>query len=117
MTDHVKEKPVYSPFIDIVEKKDGYLVMADFPGAKPDTIEVKVEGEVLTVTAKTETVEVDGLPLIYREYGERDFETSLRLGDGVDRDKIEAELKDGVLVITMPKAAAVGPRKIAIKAA
>jgi len=117
MADIVRDKPVYSPFLDIVEKKDGYLVMADFPGAKADTVEVKVDGDVLTVTAKTEPIEVGGLPLIYREYRDRDFETSLRIGEGVDREKIEAELKEGVLVITLPKAKAVEPRKILVKAA
>lgn len=118
MTDQVtNEKPVFSPDLDILEKKEGYVVMADFPGAKPETIEVKLGGEVLTVTAKTEPVEFEGLPLIYREYGERDFETTLRLSDGVDRERIEAELKDGVLVITLPKAKALEPRKITIKAA
>lgn len=108
--------PVFAPWLDIAEKKDEFMVWADMPGADPKSVEISLEGEMLTVRAKVGPPEVK-LPLLYREYVVGDFEAGLRITAGVDREKITADLKDGVLVLTLPKAEEVKPRKIEIKAA
>jgi len=112
-----EHRPVASPDLDVIEKKDAYVVMADFPGAGSESIDVNLNGDVMTVTASTAPAEVDGLPLLHQEYGLRDYETTLKISHAVDREQVEAELKDGVLVLTLPKAPEVKPRQIKIKTA
>ena len=108
---------VYTPCVDLLDGKDEFVVYADVPGVDPKGVEVSLEGDILTVTGKIVPLEVGGLPLIYREYTPGDYELTYRLSENVDRDKITAVVKDGVLILTFPKAEAVKPRKIEIKAA
>ena len=108
---------VYTPHLDILEKKDAFLVLADVPGVTRDGLEINLDGDVLTLKAKVKAVETGGLPLIYSEYPVGDYETTLRLSESVDREKIEAEIHDGVLTLTLPKAEEIKPRQIKIKAA
>jgi HSP20 family protein len=120
MTDAIEKTrsgPVFAPSTDIAEKEGEFVVWADMPGADPKSVEVSLEGEYLTVRAKVVPPDVEGLPLLYREYTVGDYEAGFRVSVGIDRDKINAELKDGVLVLTLPKAEEVKPRKIEIKAA
>jgi len=108
---------VYTPCVDLKDAEDEFVVYADMPGVDPKGIEVSLEGEILTITGKVVPLEIGGLPLIYREYNTGDYELAYRLSDNVDRDKITAVIKDGVLTLTLAKAEAVKPRKIEIKAA
>ena len=108
---------VFRPSIDVAEKEDGFVVWADVPGVKKGGVDVNLDGDVVTVRARVEVPEHDVLPLIYREYHTGDYELSFRLTTGINRDKIKAEMKDGVLTITLPKAEAAKPRSIKVKAA
>ena len=112
-----KSERVFSPYLDIAEKKDAFVVWADVPGLLPEGIEISIDGDVLTLHGKVEPPEVEGLPLLYREYTIGDYETSLRISNRVDREKIEASVKGGVLTLTMPKAAEAKPRSIEVKVA
>jgi HSP20 family protein len=119
MADITKKEDVrvFTPRVDIAEREDDYEIMADVPGAVKDGVDISLDSDVLTVKVKTRTPDVGGLPLIQREYLTGDYEVSFRVSEGVDREKIGAELKDGVLKLTLPKAEAVKPRRIEVKVA
>lgn len=110
-------RKVFSPPMDIVDKKDSLVVTMDIPGADPHGIEIALDGDHLTVKAKVKPLEIGDLPLIYAEYEVGDYETTLRISEVVEREKIEAAFKDGVLTLTMPKVAEAKPRQIKVRAA
>ena len=108
---------VFSPRLDIVEREDNFTVWADLPGVKPEGMEINLDGDRLTIRGKVTPLETEGLPLLFCEYGEGDFEATLRVSREVDQEHISAEIRDGLLVLTLPKAAAAKPRQIQVKAA
>lgn len=99
--------PVVAPPVDIYEGRDEILVVADVPGVKVDGVTVRLEKNELHLRARRE--------------GERkpelDYVRTFLIPRSVDAQKIEAELKDGVLTIHLPKSEAGKPRQIAVRAA
>ncbi len=111
-----RRKPVFPPNLDIVEKSDSYVVKGDMPGTVPDSVELNLEGDLLTIKASVNQ-ETEELPTLYGEYNVGDFETTLRIAGEIDRDNINAELKDGILTLTLPKSEKGKPRQIKVNAA
>lgn len=105
----------FIPNTDIIEQEDTLLVLMDIPGAVEDNIEVNLEDNILTVTAKIDAETYDGYRPLYQEYQVGDFQRSFRLIEDFDSDKIEATLKQGVLTLTLPRSEKAKPRKIQIK--
>lgn len=106
----------FVPSFEVKETKDAYVFKADLPGIKEGDLDVSLTGNRLTVTGKREEEkeEQDARYYTYeRSYGS--FSRSFTLPDGVDTENAQAELKDGVLTITMAKKAEVKPRKIQLK--
>lgn len=90
-------------------------MMIEMPGVGPDDAEITLENRVLTIRGKVRPTQPESLQLVYAEYGEGDFERSFTLSEDFDPDRIEAELRNGVLTLTLPKAPEAQPRKIAVK--
>lgn len=109
--------PVYRPLTDIVETKDGVSLMLEMPGVSPDAVDVSLERRVLTIRGRVEPVRPEGLELVRAEYGEGDFERVFTMSETFDPDKIEAEMRNGVLIVTLPRAEAAQPKRISVKAA
>jgi HSP20 family protein len=108
---------VYSPNVDIVETENELLLVADMPGARPDSVDINYEQGLLTLHAGIEPrQQEEKTNFLYREYGVGDYYRSFQIGEGIDAQKIEAQLKDGVLTVHLPKAEAARPRKIQVKA-
>ncbi|RMH68364.1 MAG: Hsp20/alpha crystallin family protein [Gemmatimonadetes bacterium] len=114
---HEMQRKVFIPAVDILEKNDTYVVMADMPGVSEDAIDITLEKNVLTIHGTVKPVAHEGYELAYAEYEIGDYERSFTLTDDVDREKIEATLKNGVLHLTMPKAAPAIAKKISVKVA
>ena len=118
-TDTVVERqetlPVFTPAVDIYETHEGLVLQADLPGVTKEGLDVQVESNVLTISARTEQHPPAQSSLAHQEYVVGDYERSFILSDEIDRSKIAAELKDGVLTLTLPKSESVLPRKIAVK--
>jgi len=96
----------YSPSLDVKEEKDAYTVHIDLPGVDKSSIQVKVTEGILSVSGsrKAEHEEESAEKTWHRiERRSGSFERSLRLGNGVDANKVAAEYKDGVLKVTVPK--------------
>lgn len=89
------------------EDKDNLIVSAELPGVARDDINIELNEEVLSLTATRKVTGSEGEQTV-------SFARSFTLPYAVQADKIAAELKDGILRLTLPKAEAVKPRKIAI---
>jgi HSP20 family protein len=113
-----EEEALFVPRFDVKETKDAYVFKADLPGVREEDVEVSMTGNRLTVTGKRESESKEGDETYYtseRSYGT--FTRSFTLPDGVDGEKIRAEMKDGVLAVTVPKKAEVQAKRIPISAA
>lgn len=109
---------VWVPAIDLIEKKDSYVVRAELPGVARENIDITFEKNVLTVSGqKASTIEAkdEELRVFAAERVSGSFSRSLRMPDYIDGEKIEADYKDGVLTITIPKAELAQPRRIEVK--
>lgn len=101
-----------TPPVDIYEMPEGLVVMADVPGVTKDNLDVRVENNILTIRGRASHA-VQGTP-VYREYELMHYFRQFELSDKVDQSKIQADLKHGVLTLTLPKAEEAKPRKIVV---
>lgn len=112
------ESYAFAPAFEVKETKDGYLFRADVPGVKEKDLDVTVTGNRLTVTGKREAEHREQNDTYYayeRTYGS--FSRSFTLPDGADPAKCIADLKDGVLTLSIPRSPELQPKKIDIKTA
>ena len=101
-----------APPVDIYEVANGLIVMADVPGITQDQLEVRVDNHVLTIRGQlSQNGRTDSS---YREYELVSYFRQFELSEKVDESKITADLKHGVLTLTLPKAEEAKPRKIAV---
>lgn len=105
----------YRPNVDVSDRGTEVVLVADMPGANATTIDVTFEDGVLSLHG---TVAQRALPgrAIRQEYGIGDYRRSLRLGDGFDATRIDADYRQGVLTVRVPRLAAVLPRKVEVRA-
>jgi HSP20 family protein len=101
-----------TPPVDIYETPDDLVVMADLPGVTKEDLEVRVENNLLTIRGHARHA-AQGAPM-YREYETGHFFRQFELTGKIDTAKISAELKHGVLLLHLPKAAEAKPRKIEV---
>jgi HSP20 family molecular chaperone IbpA len=104
----------YSPRIDIWESEDELVLYADMPGVAAENLDIQFENRELRIHGKVCPRHQD-LAFLYGEYGIGDFYRTFTIGETIDSQKIDAELKDGVLILHLPKTEAVKPRRIAVK--
>ena len=105
-----------SPAVDVRENKDNYLIEADLPGLTEKQIDVKIENDILTLSAEVEAAEekeYDGY--LVKERKSRSFSRSFALPKDVNREAITAEFDSGVLKLQMPKLEEAKPKSISIK--
>ncbi len=114
--ERTRARRVFSPQVDIVERKGDILVTADMPGVDETSVDINLEKNVLTIYGAIEDDKLPGYEPFYSEYGLGDYERVFTLSDEIDRDRIQATVKNGVLKLVLPKAKAAKSRKIAVKA-
>ena len=115
--EHTREVPVFVPRVDIYETKDATVLVADMPGVGSNDVEIELEENILAIRGRVKTGKREGYDLVYSEYVEGEYERLFSLSDGVDRNKIEASMKNGVLRLVLPKAEELKPKKIEVKTA
>lgn len=108
-------RPTFSPNVDIYEKGDGLVLVADMPGVDEKSLDVRLEQGVLTITGRVAPEAPEGMQLIYSEYTVGDYERAFTLGGDFHTERIEASFSNGVLRLALPKAPEVKPKKIEIK--
>lgn len=106
--------PLRLPSTNISETDDAFVFTLEMPGVKKNEIEVTLEGDVLTVKGGN-TTKTESKGVLRREIRSTRFERSFTVGNDVDREKIKAKLEDGILTVTLPKAAERLGRKIDIQ--
>lgn len=107
------------PAMDVKERGEEYVIVADVPGVKKEDIDVTLENGILTITAeaKSEEEEKEGERVLRKERRYGKYVRSLRLGTQIDERKVKANYKDGVLELILPKAEEVKPKKISVDVA
>jgi HSP20 family protein len=104
-----------NPLVDIHEGPDGLILEADLPGVSDDSVTIQLEENILNLEARVTTSVPAGAVALYEEYPSTSFKRSFILSDEVDRSRVSAELKNGVLRLSLPKADRVRTRRIEIK--
>ena len=104
----------FVPTADIYEDRDSLKVVLEMPGVEKSNVDIRVEEGVLFVEGRLDVVKYRGLQPLYTEYNIGNYARSFRLSNAIDQDKIGAELKDGVLSLTLPKAEKAKPRTIQV---
>jgi HSP20 family protein len=104
------------PAVDVFEDASGITLLADMPGVPKDMLELKVEGDSLLIEGSVWPRTPDGLEAIYAEVRVPRYRRSFTLSRELDTTRIEANLKDGVLKLRIPKQAHAQPRRIAVTA-
>lgn len=113
--EHVRERPAIAPRVDVFENQSEYLIVADLPGVKREDLRLDINDDELRLEGVRHAGEHGAL--LAAEYRGADYRRTFVVPQGVDRDKIEAELKAGVLRLRLPKAEALRPRQIAVRVA
>lgn len=108
-------RETWSPAVDILEKDGDLILRAELPGMTENQIELKIEGNTLTLKGERKMESEDKKSNYHRVesyYGS--FMRTFRLPDTVDTEKISADYKNGVLTVTLPQKPEVKPREIAV---
>jgi HSP20 family molecular chaperone IbpA len=114
-TEQTRDRRVFSPFTDIYETDQEIQLLIDLPGVKENDIDITLEKDILSIDASVEPEPMDGYSLTYAEYAVGDFHRKFRLTKMVDQNAIDAVLKDGVLKVTLNKAASSQTKKITVQ--
>ncbi|HPM51583.1 MAG TPA: Hsp20/alpha crystallin family protein [Rhodoglobus sp.] len=100
--------------IDLYRSEDTYVLSVDLPGVDAGSIDVDVDGRVLTVRAQRTAPAVEGATWISRERSSGAYVRKLNLGDSIDTEGIAADYANGVLTVTLPVSEKAKPRKVAV---
>lgn len=111
-----RTRPVQRPVADIYETKEALVVVLEIPGVDADGLSVTLDKRLLTVAGRSSIGAPKNYTLSLSEYRVADFERSFTLAETIDTDHIEANLRDGVLKVTLPKAGPAPARTIHVKA-
>ncbi len=106
---------VFTPAVDILETENEIKVLADMPGVSPGSLSIDLNENVLTLAGDVEPPEKQGEMDLIREYRTGRYFREFRLSHMIDQAKIDAELKDGVLSLRLPKVEKAKPRKIEVR--
>jgi len=110
----VAERPFVAPDVNIYETDEGYVLQAEMPGVTKEGLEITLEGNTLAFTGRRQDEAVPGT-VLYRESRGTNYRRVFELDPAIDANKISAEMRQGMLILKLPKAERVKPRKIEIK--
>ena len=103
------------PETDIYEGEDALTVILEMPGVEKSNVSINVEDGALNVEGRLDLAKYRGLQPLYTEYNIGHYSRSFRLSSKIDQSKIAAEMKDGVLLLKLPKIEEAKPRTIQVK--
>ncbi len=103
--------------MDLYRERDHYILNADLPGIDPGSVDIDVDGQLLTIRAERTLRSEEGVKWLTRERGSGSFLRQLNLGQGIDIDGISARYENGVLSVTIPVSEKAKPRKVQIETA
>ena len=106
-----------APAVDITESDSGITLLADMPGVSKDRLTIKVEGDNLTIEGRAQIDVPENIELLHSEVRSPYFRRAFTLSRDLDRAKIEATLRNGVLQMHIPKSEEARPKRIEVKVA
>ncbi len=109
-----RSEAVMMPAVDVVEDKQGITLYADLPGVPRDKLSIQVEADTLTIEGEVALTATDGLQALHVEVPHPRYRRVFTLSRELDGERIDAQLRHGVLTLHIPKAAHAQPRKIAV---
>lgn len=109
-----EQQRAVSPAVDVFEDASGITLLADMPGVPRDQLDLKIEGDALLIEGAVQQPTPDGLEAVYAEVRVPRYRRSFTLSRELDTARIDANLKDGVLTVRIPKQAHAQPRRIAV---
>lgn len=104
----------FVPVVDIFETGEALTVSLEMPGVERKNVSVHLEDDVLRIDGQIDFSKYEGLDPVYTEYNIGHYSRSFAISEKVDRERISAQLDDGVLTLTLPKAKEAMSRRIAI---
>ena len=108
------ESPYVAPEVNIYENPEGYVLQAEMPGVSKEGLEIVLEGNTLVLVGRRQEQVITGTAL-YRETRAVNFRRVFELDPAIDTNRISAEMRQGLLILTLPKAERAKPRKVEIK--
>lgn len=108
------EEPTRAPRHEVTETPEAYGLAVELPGVAKDGLELSVDHEQIRVFARRAWTKPEGWNALHRETRDAAFELVLAHERAIDADKVHAELRDGLLRVSLPKAEALKPRKISV---
>ena len=112
----VSAESALRPAVDIFETDEGITLQADMPGVSKDRLNVRVEGTTLLVEGEVAITRQNQMQALYADVRSATYRRSFLLSGELESGKIEANLKDGVLTVRIPKRAELRPRRIEVRA-
>lgn len=106
----------FTPAVDIFERGETTVIMAEMPGVSAEDIDVTLERRVLTLRGKVKSHAPEGYQRLSSEYREGDYLRVFTLSDEIDQAHINAEFKSGLLRLELPRTTEAQPKKITVKA-
>jgi HSP20 family molecular chaperone IbpA len=114
--ERTRPRRTFSPRTDVYETQEAIMVVADMPGVEEKSLDIVLDQNVLTLRGRAEFEAPKDYTLAYNEYADGDYERSFVLSDVVDREHIDAVVRNGVLRLRLPKVKQALARRIAVKA-
>lgn len=113
MPDSQHEVYTVTPLVDIYENEDEILLYADMPGVEKEKVRINIDNGKLSLSG-VRTIAASGAAA-WSEFGDVEFQRTFSVPQSIDVNKVNAELKDGVLKLHLPKAETAKPRQIEIR--
>ncbi len=111
-----RDVPIYVPAVDIYESENELTLLVDMPGVAEDSVSIDLNNDELTIQG-TVPREGEEETMLLQEYRVGDYYRQFKVSQAIDRNRIEASIKNGVLKVVLPKAEIAKPKKIEIKTA
>jgi HSP20 family protein len=105
----------YVPAADIFETEEALTVIMEMPGVQKNNVNIGLENDVLRVDGQIDFSAYKGMEPVYTEYNVGHYSRGFTLSNKIDQSKISAQLDDGVLTLTLPKARDALPRRITLE--
>lgn len=111
----MEPQPYVVPPVDVFENEQAITLLADLPGVAREQLQVRVDGDSLVLEATASTAGPENMQLVYGEAQCPNYRRQFTLSRELDAGRIEAQLRNGVLRLTIPKAEEAKPRRIAVQ--
>ncbi len=105
----------FMPEVDIYENSEALILVADMPGVDKKDVEINLKDNVLSIKGQIKADPYQGLRPLYGEYNIGHYERRFNLSEKIDQEKVQAQMENGTLTLTLPKAQAAKARNIVIQ--